>query len=502
MDSRLLLVVSLTACTSTIDSHTPPATDDPRFAPLIAAVARDLEATAATAASVSVWLDGEIIWVGGFGRFDPDGRIPGANTLFMIGSDTKKLTAISLLRRVQAGKATLDTTIATVLPQLQMANAPTFTRATIRQLLSNQGGILDSGELTATTTDAGLETYALGTFAQNNYEMAPPGRIYNYSNPNFSIAGLMDERLGGKRWPDLVAQEVFAPLGMTRTFARKSELDADYAPGFGPSAAVANDTTDGHVPIAELWDSAFARPAGLVWSTPSDQMRLAEFLVDGNAQVLKPALLAEVVKPHVRTYPDLPGGYAFGLEIQDGLLLGDDYYDVPVWIHGGNTLTHTSAFVILPEQRFAVSILANSGEDLTETLRAALRLADLPVPSAPPPAPTVDPAMLNTLTGTYVDPNNLGTVIVTRTGNTLQIDCPDLTAAQVLFERALTPISTHVWLASFQGQELDIAFVPGTQGEMYFRNRAFVAIRGGTARQAPPPSRDAILGTLRAAKQR
>ena len=43
----------------------------------------------ATGASVAVWLDEEIVWVGGFGSADSAGdRRPDEDTLFMIGSDT------------------------------------------------------------------------------------------------------------------------------------------------------------------------------------------------------------------------------------------------------------------------------------------------------------------------------------------------------------------------------------------------------------------------------
>jgi hypothetical protein len=94
----LALVLAVTACGSS--SPPPP---DHRFDALAAAIEADLASSAATGASVAVWLDDEIVWVGGFGTADPAGGLPpDEDTRFQIGSDTKKLTALSLLREQSA----------------------------------------------------------------------------------------------------------------------------------------------------------------------------------------------------------------------------------------------------------------------------------------------------------------------------------------------------------------------------------------------------------------
>ena len=77
---------------------------DERFDLLSSAIEADLASNNATGASVAVWLDDDIVFVGGFGTADPDGTAPpDEDTRFQIGSDTKKLTALSLLRKVATG---------------------------------------------------------------------------------------------------------------------------------------------------------------------------------------------------------------------------------------------------------------------------------------------------------------------------------------------------------------------------------------------------------------
>lgn len=471
-DSRSVLVLlALTACGD--DSRGA----DPRFGPVAEAAAADLATADATAASIAVWLDGEVIWVGGFGDRDPDvlGVPPDEDTQFAIGSDTKKITAISLLRQVAAGRTSLDATVGELLPGLEMQLAPEFTAATVRELLSHQGGLVDGAEFTTTTTDAALADFTYGELAATFPSHAPPGTFFNYSNPNFAIAGLIDQELDGRPWADIVEADVFAPLGMTRTVARRSDVDDNHAEGFGHSPGA--DDPVHRIALADNWESAFVRPAGLVWSTPNDQIRLARFLVDGDPSVLDPALLQEVTVPQVAMYPDLPMAYGFGLISAPGMTLPDGWRDVPVWWHGGNTRSYTSTFYVLPEQRFAISILSNGADDdFTNTVVAAFStLVDLPAPSTQPEVPFV-PEELATVTGTYVDTIDGTEVTVTHVGDGLEISVPALDEEGIPYEHAMQPLSTHVWLAAIADQTFDFSFIETPDG-MYMRNREAVLLR-------------------------
>ncbi|MBI2893068.1 MAG: beta-lactamase family protein [Deltaproteobacteria bacterium] len=459
-----------------LDADAPDAGQDLRFGLLAAAIEADIEGSNATAASVAVWLDEEVVWVGGFGSLgEGAGRID-EDTLFMIGSDTKKITAIGLLRLVAAGQASLETTVADVLPDLEMTLAPDFVGATIHDLISHQGGILDGVETATEADDEGLRAFVFGELAESYYPLAPPGRIWNYSNPNFSVAGLLHQELDGRPWADIVEQDVFAPLGMSRTVARKTEVDANHATGIGVTTG--DDPTIGPVSLDETWESAFVRPSGLVWSTPSDQIRLARFLVDGDGTVLGDDRREELSTPQVPLFPDIPGSYGYGLFVERGTTVQGAWYDVPVWSHGGGTWTHTSTFVILPEQRFAISILSNGlADDFTRSVVTAIEsLVELPEPATEPPLP-FDAGALDGLVGTYVDDFNVGELVISREGDALRIDAPLLDQYEIPYEREMTPLSTRVWIASVQGEELDFSFVDGPDGETYLRNRAIVAIR-------------------------
>ena len=88
------------------------------------AVERSLGQGFATAYSVGVWKDGRVIYAKAFGEKDAIGSAATPETQFQIGSDAKKITALALLREVDAGAVELDQTVAELLPDLELASEP------------------------------------------------------------------------------------------------------------------------------------------------------------------------------------------------------------------------------------------------------------------------------------------------------------------------------------------------------------------------------------------
>lgn len=468
------------------------------------AVLEDLDASYATGAQVAIWKGGGIVFAEGFGSRHPDrDEAIDATTLFQIGSDTKKLAAVALLRQVDEGRLALDTPLSEAIPDLTFALGPTWTGdCTLHHLMSHASGFFDYTPWTDAPEDSFLAENATGRFAENEYRMAPPGEFWNYSNPNFSLVGLAAEEADGRWWADIVEQDIFAPLGLTRTMARQSEVEADgdYATGWGLSFADGYDSFDplgdsdlaydvGTVETVDQPDNAFTRPAGLVWSTASDMVRFAAFLMDGDPAVLSDGSLELIHTANFPLYPQAPayGAYGYGLMVSDGFSLYDGWHDEPLWSHGGNTMTMTSAFYVLPDQGAAISILSNGyGDDFTATLVAAIQaVATLGAPTEPPDFPPAGD--LSVYVGHYTDPYAIGDVLLTYDGTALHVEMPAMDAMGITYDDTVqVPLDDYL-VFTVEGYEYAFMAVDASDGteNAYLVNRQFVATR---VPEGAPPS--------------
>jgi CubicO group peptidase (beta-lactamase class C family) len=474
---------------------------------IAAAVAESLGQGLATGYSVAIWRAGHIIYSEGFGVRDELGSPVTPDTLFQIGSDTKKVTAIALLRQVDAGVITLDDTVTELVPELQLAAAPEqLSKTTVHDLLAHQSGLYDYSSWVELPGDDGLREVTLGAFASNEVALMPPGLAYNYSNPAFSIAGLLNEAVERRPWADIVQSEVFEPLGMLHTYARRDDMlaaESDMAGAegvnvwwidpFDPDAANAQPINGWIPPEAEI-DNAFTRPAGLVWSTASDQVRLMGFLLDGDPELLSDELRQAMMTPHAPLINHLEtAGYGYGLFIQSVYAApdGTGVYDVPLVFHGGNTQTMTSASTMLPEQRVAVSVLANGAlEDLTLVTAAGLAAAAggaLPPPSPLPPGLDPPAADLGSYAGIFTDPS-LSEVRLAFDGTQITVEAPLLDQLAIDYGSVLQPVALDLFRWSLQGTDYTISFYDGEDGtpHAYGVNRLFVWTRVSEAEPAAP----------------
>jgi len=246
----------------------------------------------------------------------------------------------------------------------------------------------------------------------------------------------------------------------------------------------------------DIQDSAFVRPAGLAWSTPSQMVRFAEFLMDGDPAVLDDALRQQMVAEHVNTHFYVDEiQYGYGVFVDRGVYIEpNDYHVMDVYEHGGNTLCFTSILYALPERDFAISILSSGrGTDFSHSLDTAITtLVDLPAPTAAPDFPW-DPAGLDDHVGSYMDAYNVGEMIITRQGDTLHIEMPLLDQLGYNVVSAMQPVSTDIWMATIDGAGFDLTFLGDGPGgaSLYARNRAFVATRVDERGIAPPEATEA-----------
>jgi CubicO group peptidase (beta-lactamase class C family) len=145
-------------------------------------------------------------------------------TLFHYGSITKTLTAIAVMQLRDRGKLTLDDRITRWIPELRQLHDPwgTIDSITIRMLLSHTAGFQNGTWPYGKGRD--WEPFEPTSWAQL-VAMMPyqelvfkPGTRWGYSNPAYIYLARVVEAITGDPWESYVQKNIFAPLGMTRSY--------------------------------------------------------------------------------------------------------------------------------------------------------------------------------------------------------------------------------------------------------------------------------------------
>jgi CubicO group peptidase (beta-lactamase class C family) len=323
-------------------------------------------------------------YAAGFGVTNLDHPNPvDTETLFQIGSTTKTVTGTALMRLVEEGKVDLESPVREYLPDFRVADASVSEEVLVRHLVTHSPGW--SGD---DFTDTGRGDDALARYVDEMSDLpqiAPLGDFFSYNNAGFSLLGRIIEVVTHQTYEDAVQELVLTPLGLEHSyFFPEQAMTQAFAVGHAPPP----DDPEGAPQVVPDW--AFPRainPAGGITSSVTDQLRYARFhLGTGPAatDMLSAASITAMQTPHG------PGG-SLGLYQLDGVgvswmlsTLGGER----VVMHGGSTNGQQSAFLLLPDVGFGMTVLTNADAGAVlaeETLLWVLdRLYGLTLPERTP----------------------------------------------------------------------------------------------------------------------
>jgi len=371
------------------------------FAVIDACVAAEMGARGTPGASLAIAVDGVITYTRGYGvKHLENGGAIGPDTVFRIGSTTKMMTAAALMTLVDGGDVDLDEPITTYVPDLRLPDPWDAASLTSRHLLTHSAGLPDSYGVydEASFANMSLEQWAYEVLPYTPLHN-PPGAFWNYSNPSFSLAGMVVQEMSGQLAVDYIEDEVWERVGMAHTtFDGQAVIrQGDFAFGHHDAERLTPDR----------WSMPALAPAGTAFSTATDMVTWALTLADGGGAVLSPAA-AEAMQArqidlgyHNDTY------YGFGVFVNDFADVDDPEQLVPVFHHGGNLQGFSSQLYWVPERGVAVSILANTMESLSGSAACVLRELARVAPRQMPEQ-TTDPAGWGLYEGVYAMVNQVG----------------------------------------------------------------------------------------------
>jgi hypothetical protein len=157
-----------------------------------------------------------VIYSKSFGN-NPQGKPNNSETQFGLASLGKMFTAVSVLQLIQQKQVSLDSTVATYLPQLK--NETIVKEVTIRHLLTHTSGMGDFFEHPDYQKNA--ENYKIASdflpLLESDTLSFKPGSSWQYSNSGFILLSLIIEKITGLPFANYIENNVLQKAGMTMT---------------------------------------------------------------------------------------------------------------------------------------------------------------------------------------------------------------------------------------------------------------------------------------------
>ncbi|HEX3043646.1 MAG TPA: serine hydrolase domain-containing protein [Bacillota bacterium] len=316
------------------------------FDQITALIRQKMKSLRITGASVAIVDDEETIYAEGFGYADLKNRVPvHPGTIFKIGSITKVFTASGIMRLVEDGKIALDQPVKEYLPEFAVKSRFPETRPiTVRDLLCHHSGLPCDDFRNYFSSDP--EDYqAVMEYLPEAYVVAPPGRMFYYSNLGVDLLGVIIARITGMPYHRYM-ENLLKDLKMEKSAivipeAWGSFLSKPYAKGKEQVEGLMKEV-----------------PPGGISSTVEDMAKFMKSIISGGKGLFRnPNTLNAMVLPQ---YPDNP--LDFNMVNGLGWFIGkpglDDAGQV-LW-HDGGTPNFFSLMALIPERKLGITLLTNS----------------------------------------------------------------------------------------------------------------------------------------------
>jgi CubicO group peptidase (beta-lactamase class C family) len=299
---------------------------------------------------VAVEREGEPILVRGYGSADRERGLPVTpETVFCTGSITKQFTAAAVLALAEEGKLSVEDALAEHFESVPEDKR----RVTLHHLLTHTSGLVDppAGDYDLFATKEWVRDQALA--CELEWE---PGSQYGYRNVNFSLLGMVVERVSGEAYESYLHRRLFERAGMRST----GYLLPRFEPGSFAVGYAGGDrwgTTLAHplLPDGPCWT---LRANGGIQSTALDMLRWHHALQED--RVLSRASRERLETP----FADEGGGtfYGYGWSIQESPA------GKKLVAHNGGNQVFFADFLRFVEEGHCIFLATNVGSRMRQSL--------------------------------------------------------------------------------------------------------------------------------------
>ncbi|MEJ1240798.1 serine hydrolase [Chryseolinea sp. T2] len=307
--------------------------------------------------SIVVVKDGKILLKKGYGvrELGRQGAVD-TQTLFSCASTTKAMTALVLGTLVDEGKLNWDDPVNKYIPELRLRDPYVTRELRVRDLLLHNTGVAGTDYFWDIADFTWEEMIQKLVHVEPSYSFRAG---FEYQNTMYMIAGVVIERITGKKWNDVMTERLFKPLGMTSTVPDRVLTNS-------PNITKPHFAINGEIKIIGYDKSTRIGAAGGVWSNVDDMSKWILALLDSGkyegGRLVKAASFRELFKPQtIAPHNDYP---TFSILKPHWVTYGLGWYQIDyrgrmVNFHTGSLAGLTAIAGLLQDDRFGVYIFGN-----------------------------------------------------------------------------------------------------------------------------------------------
>jgi len=272
-----------------------------------------------------------------------------------LGSNTKAMTAAVFARLVDQGRARWAMPLSEAFPGAVLD--PAFADVTVDDLMRHKAGLTDAAMPSPNVARADPRSAVAqrAALVESALSRPPAGTkgTFAYANINYVLVGAAIERISGKSWEDLMASELFQPVGLiTAGFGAPLANSKGGANVWGHQVGPDGTKTPVDPASPGSDNPPLLGPAGRAHMTLADYAAFVRAMIGGAPEGwLKPERLGVLTTP-------LPGdGYSMGWIARPEAWAGDT---ITIAHEGSNTLWH-AIVVASPGKGLGFMVLSNGG---------------------------------------------------------------------------------------------------------------------------------------------
>lgn len=286
-----------------------------------------------------------------FGYTDAGGTVPlTEESVLEWGSTSKLLVWVSVMQLVCDGKLDLETDVRTYLPDGFLKNLRFEDPVTMLHLMNHTAGFQETDFVLEVEREDQIVSLCYYLVKNQPLQVFEPGTVAAYSNWGTALAGYIVESITGIPFWQYVQENIFFPLGMTRSAMSPDLHENAYVKekrmefvSYDPDGSLARDETKVFI---------LPYPAGMCSSTLEDFLIFARALLVRDERLLPPEGFDLLYAPSL---------YYTGTDmarICHGFLVDYDFSS-PVIGHDGATAGGSSRLILDLDHGIGMVILTN-----------------------------------------------------------------------------------------------------------------------------------------------